>query len=150
MFTDTRKISEDGAWVHVKDGRKKAYRDNEDGTEDKNRPIRIKVLGPDSKTLQGRIRARMAKITKAHGGMNIDQMSEGELVEFMEENSGRLAENMADATIEWENMPDGNGGNLPCTVENAVWLYDAYPAILRQLRAETSEIDDFLTLAKRS
>ena len=124
MFTDTKKISEAGAWVHLKDGRKPAYWTDDKGAVDESRPARIKMLGPDSETLQKRARKRVAK-----------------------RNSGAPAENMADATLTWENIPGADGKPLEFSPDNALWLYEAYPAIVRQLREEAGEIDDFLELA---
>lgn len=151
MFTDTKKISEAGAWVHIKDGRKPAFWIDDKGKVHEDRPVRIKMLGPDSETLQKRARKRVAKRIKASGGsLDMSKMSSGEIEELMERNSGAVAENMADATLTWENIPDAGGKLLEFSPDNAVWLYEAYPAIARQLREEAGEIDDFLELAAQN
>lgn len=143
MFTDTKKLSEDGAWVHVKDMGKPAYLDG-----DKKKPIRIKVLGPDSPTLQEKARKRVAKRLKANGGsVDMSKMSQVEIEAFLENSQGAECENWADATIAWENMPAPEGGAQDFTASAAETLYAAYPAITRQLAEEAGGIDDFLALA---
>lgn len=150
MFTDTKKICEDGAWVHILDGGRPAYRDGKDG-EDKSRPIRIKMLGPDSPTLQARARKRLAARIKKRGkSLDVTKMSRSEIEAALEDATDAIAENMADATLTWENMPGADGKDLECSPENAEWLYTTYPAIARQLLAEAGEIDDFLDLAGQS
>lgn len=151
MFTDTRRISEAGAWVHIKDGRRPAYWVDEKGNVDEDRPVRIKMLGPDSETLQKRSRKRVAKRIKSAGGsMEMSKMSSAEIEEMLENNSGAVAENMADATLTWENVPGEDGKPLEFSAENALWLYETYPAIARQLQDEAGDIDDFLELAAKN
>lgn len=151
MFTDTKKISEAGAWVHVMDGRKPAYREGPDGKPDKTRPIRILMYGPDSPTLQARARKRVAARIKQRGGsLDMAKMSQSQIEALLDENANAIAENMADATASWENMPAPDGGDLEPSMENALWLYEAYPAIALQLQNEVGGLDDFLALAKVS
>lgn len=151
MFTDTKKISEAGAWVHIKDGRKPAYWIDEKGKVHEDKPVRIKMLGPDSETLQKRARKRVAKrIKEAGGSLDMGKMSSAEIEELMERNSGAIAENMADATLTWENIPRADGAPLEFSPENALWLYETYPAIPRQLQAEAGDIEDFLETAAQS
>lgn len=151
MFTDTKKISEAGAWVHIKDGRRPAYWIDEKGKIHDDKPVRIKMLGPDSETLQKRARKRVAKRVKAAGGsLDMSKMSSAEIEDMMERNSGAVAENMADATLTWENIPGADGKPLEFSTENALWLYETYPAIARQLRADAGDIDDFLETAAQS
>ena len=153
MFKDTRKISETGAWVHVKDGYRGAYLEGEDGQPDESKPIRIKMLGPDSDTLQRRARKRVASRLRASGGnIDLSKMSEDQIEAMLENNSSSLAENMADATLTWENMPnpDNLSELLAFSPEAAEDLYIRFPAIARQLKHEGGEIDDFLALASKS
>lgn len=151
QFTDTRKMSDDGAWVHLKDGHRPAYDLDDNGEPDASKPVRIRVLGPDSEILQTRARKRVAARIKARGGsVDLSRMSEAEIEAFLEFNSGADAQNWADATIEWEHIPGADGKPLPLTAENAEWLYSAYPAITRQLREEAGDIDGFLSLAGKS
>lgn len=148
-FKDTKKISDDGAWVHLKDGPRLAYLSDKDGKPDHSKPVRIKVFGPDSPTLQAKMRKRVAaRIKKSGGSVDMSKMSQIEIEAFLEENSGAEAENWTDATITWENIPDGNGGVLDFSPGNAEALYDAYPAIIRQLKEDAGGIDDFLALAE--
>lgn len=150
-FTDTRAISDQGAWVHLKDGHRLAYDLDKDGNPDPSKPVRIKVYGPDSAILQGKARKRVAARIKARGGTtDLGRMSESEIVAFLETNSGADAENWADATMAWENIPGADGNPLEFNQQNAEWLYKTYPAIVRQLRAEAGEIDDFLSLAGKA
>lgn len=147
-FTDTKKISDDGAWVHIKDGPRRAYLTDKDGNPDESKPVRIKVLGPDSPTLQSKARKRVAaRIKKSGGSVDMGKMSQIEIEAFLDENSGAEAENWADATLTWENIPDGKGGVLEFSPGNAQMLYEAYPAIVRQIKDEAGDIDDFLALA---
>lgn len=150
-FTDTRSISDQGAWVHLKDGHRLAYDLDKDGNPDKSKPVRIKVYGPDSTILQGKARKRVAARIKASGGsVDLSRMSQIEIEAFLEDNSGADAENWADATMTWENIPGEDGKPLEFSPENAERLYAKYPAIVRQLRAEAGEIDDFLSLAGKA
>lgn len=146
MFTDTKKICETGTWVHVKDMGKPAYLDG-----DEEKPIRIKVLGPDSPTLQSRSRKRVARRLKDNGGsIDMSKMSQFEIEAFLENSQGAEPENWADATLAWENMPAEDGGTQNFSAEAAEALYGAYPAITRQLAEEAGSINDFLALARQS
>lgn len=148
-FKDTKKICDDGAWVHLKDGPRLAYLTGKDGNPDKTKPVRIKVLGPDSPTLQAKARKRVAaRIKKSGGSVDMGKMSQIEIEAFLEENSGAEAENWADATLTWENIPDGNGGIMDFSPGRAEELFATYPAITRQLKDEAGGIDDFLALAE--
>jgi hypothetical protein len=150
-FKDTKKICDEGAWVHIKDGPRRAYLTGEDGTPDETKPVRIKVLGPDSPTLQFKARKRVAaRIKKSGGSFDMGKMSQLEIEAFLEENSGAESENWADATVAWENIPDGSGGVVEFSPGKAEELYGQYPAIVRQLKDEAGEIDDFLALAEKS
>lgn len=153
MFTDTKKISEAGAWVHLKvDGRRLAYWiDENTGEEDEGRPARVKMLGPDSATLQKRARERFLKRRKAFGGdFETSKMSDAEFKELVEISSTFMIENLVDATLTWENIPCEDGTLMVFSPENALWLYNSYPSIVRQLQAEAGKIGDFLALAAQN
>lgn len=146
-FTDTKALCEDGAWVHIKDGGKRAYWINPNGEPDEDRPIRIKVRGVDSPTFQEKTRRRAAKKLKESGvNRDVSKMSITEIEALLEGQSENGAETWADATITWENMPGDDGAPLEFTPEAALKCYEAYPAIVRQLNDEAGRIDDFLDL----
>lgn len=151
QFTDTKKISDNGAWVHLKNGHRPAYLTDDKGEPDHDKPVRIKILGPDSTILQGKARKRIAARIKARGGsVDLSRMSQTEIEAFLESNSGADAEGWVDATIGWENIPGADGKPLEFSEDNVEWLYKTYPAILRQIRAEAGDIDAFLDLAGQS
>lgn len=141
-FTDTKAICDEGAWVHLKDNGVKAYLDG-----DKEKPIRVKLLGPDSPKLQEKLRKIAAKEMKARAGdVALAKMSVPQIEEFLKERSGTDAVHFAAATVAWENMPEG----ADFSEEAALELYVKYPAIIRQLFEEAGSIADFLELASKS
>ncbi|WP_420013921.1 hypothetical protein [Tateyamaria sp.] len=144
-FTDTIQMSEDGAWVHLKDRGRFAYLD-----DDKSKPIRIKVRGPDSPTLQAALRKVNAQKMKESAGTDMAKMSVGEIEDLLERGKGNIPNTWRLATITWENMPDGKGGAMPYSDDAARDLYDNNPAIVRQLSQDAGGIDDFLELADAS
>jgi len=152
QFTDTKAASEKGAWVHLKDRKQPAYWPGKDGRPDKSRPVRVKVLGPDSPTLQERMRKAAARRLKETGGtIDMSKMSQSEIEAFLANAEDYEPENWALATIDWENMPDTDGkGELEFSREAAQAVYARFPSILRQLKDEASDPDDFLALAEQS
>ena len=150
-FTDTKALSDAGAWVHIKDGPRPAYWPDKKGEPDLDKPVRIKVMGPDSPAFQKKARRRTAERIKRMGGsFDMGKMSQMEIEAFLDENQDVDSENWTDATIAWENIPDENGKPLEFNEINAEWLYETYPAIVRQLKDEAGDIDDFLALAGAS
>lgn len=146
-FTDTKDISDAGAWVHLKDGGRLAYLDGDAGEK----PIRIKVLGGDSPILQERLRKRSARKLKAQNNDKpLAKRSIGEIEDFLEETIDGDAEMWADAAIAWENIPGPDGKPIDLTRDAAFELFSAYPAIVRQLNEDAGRIEDFLELAKKS
>jgi len=143
-LTDTKKRSEVGAWVHIKDNGRLAYLDDA-----KKKPVRIKVLGPHSGTLQSRARKRIARRLKENGGsIDMSKMSQIEIEAFLENSENAASENWADATLSWENMPNPDGeGTIDFSPEAAEMIYEAYPMIVAQLKDEAEEINDFLSIA---
>lgn len=142
-FTDTKALSEQGAWVHLKDNGRPAYWTGEDGKVDKSRPVRVKVFGPDSPTLKDRARARAAKMLKERGAnAEFKKMSVGEIEALIEDGEQTRAENCADQTMDWENMPGPDGQPLPFSREAALTVYQAYPQIVD----DAGDIKDFLAL----
>lgn len=150
-FTDTKALSEAGAWVHITnaDTGRPAYWLDKDGTPDKSRPVRIKVMGGDAPELQRRIAKRAAKLIKKRGSKtDITKMSEAELAATIEEAPEGKAEDAADATIGWENIPGSDGKPVPFSRENAVALYLAFPAVVRNVQAITGgDMADFISAA---
>ncbi len=146
-FTDTKDISDAGAWVHLKDNGRLAYLDG-DAAE---KPIRIRVLGGDSPILQERLRKRSARKLKAQSSDKpLAKRSIGEIEDFLEETIDGDAEMWADAAIVWENIPGPDGKPIDFTRDAAFELFSAYPAIVRQLNEEAGRIEDFLELAKKN
>jgi len=141
-FTDTVQLSEDGAWVHLRDRGRLAYLGG-----DKEKPVRIKVRGPDSPTLQAALRKVNAKKMKENAGADLAKMSIGDVEELLEQGKDSIANTWRMATITWENMPDGEGNALPFSDEAARALYEGHPAIVRQLSEDAGSVEDFLELA---
>lgn len=145
-FTDTKALSDAGAWIHLKDNGVPAYLDAE-----KKLPIRVKVLGPDSPILQEKIRKRSAKKLKEKAGApGIKKMSIPEIEAFLAETMEQPAQDWADATIDWENMPQLDGQPVSFSPEAAVEIYTRYPAITRQLTEDAGSISDFLEIAEKA
>lgn len=150
-FTDTKALCTAGAWIHLSDvmtGRP-AYWTGKDGKADLSRPCRIKVMGGDSPELQRRIAKRAAKIIRSRNGSKTDvaKMSEAELVALMEEAPASKAEDAADATLTWENIPGSDGNPVEFTRENAVALYTAFPSVTRDVEAVTGDLAVFIEIA---
>jgi hypothetical protein len=147
QFTDTKALSENGAWVHIKDNGRPAYWPDDDGKPDRNKPVRVKVLGPHSETYKERARRRAAKAVKeTNGSVNFSKMSIGEIEEMIEKGEDASAKNWADRTIDWENMPGPDGEPISFSAENAMLIYTSYPNIIAQLDEDAGEIGDFLDL----
>ncbi|MEN9060002.1 hypothetical protein [Ponticoccus litoralis] len=144
QFTDTKALSEDGAWVHIKDGSRPAYWPGKDGKPDLSRPVRIKVYGPHSETFKDRARKRAANLLRERGGgINLAKMSAAEIEAFIEQQEDNAAAVWADRTMTWENVPGPEGEPLAFSHDAAASLYAAYPSVLNQLAADSSEIEDF-------
>lgn len=150
QFTDTKAASEDGAWVHIKDKGRPAHWPGADGKPDPARPVRVKVLGEHSETYKARSRKRAAKLLKDRGGsLNIEKMSVVEIETLIEQGEDATAQDWADRTVTWENMPGSDGQPLDFSRENAVAIYTAYPKIVAQLAHDAGDIDDFLALTSQ-
>jgi hypothetical protein len=150
-FTDTKAISESGAWLHIKDGAQPAYLTGKDGNADKSKPIRIKFMGPHSPTVQTKMRKRTARKLKETGGkVDIGKMATLEIEALLESGEATDAGNWSDATLNWENMPAMEGeGVMDFTPDNAEALFLSFPMILAQLKDEGGDINDFLGLANQ-
>lgn len=151
-FVDSIGLSEKGVWVHIKDRSFPgglAYWSDDEGNVDKSRPVRIKLLGPDSPTLQELACVRVAERYKSAAALDKD-LPVAQIVQVLSNNRKNMVEDMADATIAWENVPGADGEPMEFSHDNAMWLYGAYPSILRQVRAEAGDIDSFLATAAKS
>lgn len=147
QFTDTKALSETGAWVHIKDNGRPAYWPGKDGHPDKSKPVRVKVLGPHSETYKDRARRRAAKAVKEYGGgLDFKKMSIGEIEEVISKGEDTAAQEWADRTVAWENMPGPDGAAMDFSTENALAVYARYPNITAQLADDAAGIDDFLAL----
>lgn len=152
-FTDTRKLSEDGAWVQIKDHGRPLFFPGKDGKDDKTRPVRIKIYGPDSDTLQERFAKRLARAMKDDDGGSDDasKLSEAEIVARLSEAPEQRAEAMVDAVITWENIPGEDGKPVPYSAEAAAELFKKHPDVRRQLEGYLGEdnIERFLDAAAK-
>lgn len=150
QFTDTKAASEEGAWVHIKNDGRPAYWPDSDGKPDNSKPVRIKVLGEHSTTYRERSRKRAAKLLKERGGsLSIEKMSVVEIETLIERGEDATAQDWADRTITWENMPGPEGAPIEFSREDAVMLYSRYPMIVAQLAHDAGDIDDFLALTSQ-
>lgn len=141
---DTVSASEKGTWVHLinQETGQPAYARGEDGNEDMGKPVRIRVLGPDSPTYKRKAADRVAHNMKKHAGADLKKMSHAQIVGLIDRGAINRAEDAADATIDWENLP------LPkelakFSTENAAAVYTGYPQILAIVDAGRSNHADF-------
>lgn len=135
-LTDTRKLSIEGAWVHITDAStgKPAYAKDKDGNPDKKRPVRIRVAGADSPEVQKRAARRAAKLVKQHGGsVDLETMSEDEIFDLIDGAPKNKIEDSVAATIDWENMPGSDGKDVPFSEDNARALFEFSPTALRDV-----------------
>lgn len=146
QLTDTVKLSEEGAWVHIEDRGQPAYLPGKDGKPDKDKPVRIKVYGPDSPTLKELLRKRAAKLLKEDGQKNIQKMSSKQIEAHIESREEVRPSEWADRTIAWENVPSPDGGLMDFSRDAAERLYTQFPAILEQLIQDAGAREDFLAL----
>lgn len=147
QFTDTKTLSEDGAWIHLKDADRPAYLVGDGGKPNLDAPIRIKVFGPDSETAKDRARKRAARLLKQRGSeTDFTKMSVTEIEARIGEGEEFEPDIWADRVIAWENMPGFDGGTMEFTHENAKALFTRFPAILEQIKEEAADRSDFLAL----
>lgn len=146
-FTDTKALSEAGAWVHIQDDGRPAYWPDKKGKPDKSKPVRIKVYGPDSETFKEKARKRAAKLLKETGGKNdFGKMGLSEIEALIERGEENGPAEWADRTITWENVPGEDGSPCEFTHAAAEALYANYPSIIAQLAQDAAERSDFLAL----
>lgn len=114
MF-DTVAASEEGAWLHlnIPASDDKAYLDG----DKRKKPMRIKLQGPDS---------------NAWVSFQRKSVREGDKKKSYEDTVLDDAKLFAKMTLEWENIPDGEGKDLPFSYEAAVKLYRDYKDIRMQ------------------
>lgn len=152
-LTDTRALSEAGAWVHLTDIETGAplYWTDADGREDATRPLRIRVMGPDSLTAQKRANARAAaQIKRTRGQTNFAEMTVEQIAGVLEGVERDRAEAMADATLAWENIPGEDGEPMAFAVEAAADLYARIPWVLDQLVKVQGDRARFISAARKS
>lgn len=108
---DTVSASEEGAWLHltIPGSDEKAYLD-----EAQEKPLRIKLKGPDSDTWTAFQR-------KAMRAKQNDKS--------VDETTNEDAKLFSKMTVSWENIPDDNGDELEFTAENAIKIYRKYKDI---------------------
>jgi len=131
MF-DTVAASEKGAWLHLTNIATglPAYADDAE-----KKPIRIHLMGSDSKEVRQRVKKRAAVMVKRRGTkMDVSRMSEGEIMALMADGEKSKLGDAVDATFGWENL-SRDGKPLDFSAENAEWLYSRYPAIMREVLA---------------
>jgi len=136
MF-DTIGASETGAWLHLINPQtnQKAFIVGDDGKEDRDRPIRIQLYGPDSPTFRDRMKRRAAEAVRDRGSRReITKMTDSELMALFEEQEESAWDDAADATMGWENLIS-NGEPVEFSRAASRDLYKRYPNILRQVQA---------------
>lgn len=130
---DTVSASEEGAWLHLRrpDNREPAYLD-----EDQERPVRIKLKGPDSDTWTEFQRKAL------RGGKDN---------KTLEETVRHDAKLMARMTLDFENIPDDDeeDGVAEYSFENAYKLHLDYKDIRMQAYAFINDQQNF-TSGQRS
>lgn len=149
---DTRSLSESGAWVHLTDVETGAplYWTDAKGKEDATRPVRVRVLGPDSVVAQKRANARAAEqIKRTRGQTNFAEMSVEQIVGVLEGVERDRAESMADATVDWENVPGADGEPMGFSVAAAADLYARIPWVLDQLAKVQGDRARFISAARK-
>lgn len=129
MF-DTVAAARKGAWLHLTNMQTgmPAYLSDD-------APCRINLHGMDSPEVRRRVRHRAAGIAKSRGnGLDISRMTEDQIVGLLDDAEANQIMDAVDATVGWENLTK-DGETLEYSEENAVWLYGAYPSILREVLA---------------
>jgi len=138
-FFDTVSASENGAFVHLTNMRTQAsaYVTGKDGKEDETKPIRIKVLGPDSAEFRTKARKRAGKMIKQRAGkMDFGKMTEAQVLSVITDGEDSKLHDAIDATVGWENI-NLDGKPAEFSAENVEKLYRKYPAI-------TAEVNEFI------
>ena len=137
MF-DTVAASQRGAWLHLTNiaTGQPAYLKGKDGEDDASKPCRIHLVGMDSPDVRKKVKRRAAQLVKRRNKNNdLTRMSEDQIIALMDDGEGNKIADATDATIGWENLTGKDGKALEFSEATAAWLYEAYPAIARQVAA---------------
>ena len=138
---DTRTRSEEGVWMDVLS--------IETGLPMTNRlekPLRIMLLGPDSKVYrsitkdQVRKRLQESAIAKSSGKDQPNEMDAGE---------ADALDTMVKCTVKWEHFDTREGTPIACTPANVRALYEGYPIIRDQVDVFISRRVNFLLASSK-
>jgi len=140
MF-DTVAAAAAGYYLHLTNMKTSqlAYLQNSEGGEDKNLPCRIRLIGTDAPEYRRKAKGRAAQIAKRRGKMDLGKMSVNQIEGLIDETDLSKIEDAVDATTGWENMPIKDESRAQFSPENARWLYETYPSILRQVLRDLEE-----------
>lgn len=158
---DPRRDAERGATLHLYDPYEPDPKKAAPLYLEPGKPIRITVLGLDSKA--GRVAAaRMVKETGGGKGIPKDEngepdiaaMDEGALLAMADKNEGAQARMIAALTTGWENVvylpddqmddPEAEPAPLKCTPANAELLYSTRPWILQEVAGFLADKRNFI------
>jgi hypothetical protein len=104
--------------------------------DDNGAAIWIDVYGSDSDVFRGALRS--------YGNKKLAKGSKKQTMEELEQVSSKI---LAKATAGWSDQLMVNGDFLPCTEQNAEWLYCEYPWIREQIDTFVNERSNFLKSA---
>lgn len=129
---DTKKLSESGVPLLILklDGKPLADKDGN--------PVRITLLGPDS--------AKYRALTRENIRRRLEKRALGAAAtEFdVDEVERETMEILAVCTVAWEGVNTPQGEAIPCSLENARKLYEAYPVIREQVDAFVGNRANFI------
>lgn len=137
---DTKTLSEAGVDVVIK-----KLNSNEPLKAANGEVVSVKVLGPDSgkyrSLSRAQIRKRLAK--RAAGQIEVTEAD-------MDETDRDAMEILAGCTVGWKGVLDKAGKPIPCTIENALKLYENYPVVREQVDLFISERSNFLQASSKA
>ena len=127
---DTRRASEEGAWLTLRH----PATDRPILDESTGAPVRIKLLGKDSKAYQ----SRAMQLAQRHIGAGLGRKKVD--LEAMSEEDTEL---LASATVAWEYIVVDHE-SLSCSTSNARTLYERFPWIKEQVQLFIGSREAFL------
>ena len=134
---DTTDLSEEGTWMHL------AGPNDADlyvGEEDDEKPVRILLIGKDSKKYQDiehKNNNKLLSEAALKGGRRPKNLT------LSEDTSARNIEKLAKCTKAWENVIV-DGAELECTTKNARMVYKRFPWIREQVLDFANDRSNYL------